>query len=96
MTDEERIRSFDSQGQAYKQAFQLFLDHTDQKAEREALVTAGGGRAPGPPGVHRCGGGKRGNGQNLRGLVRGKSIAIEPNAHLLSQLRQALPAVEAI
>jgi ubiquinone/menaquinone biosynthesis C-methylase UbiE len=31
MTHEERIRIFDSQGAAYKQAFQIFLDHTDQK-----------------------------------------------------------------
>ena len=31
MTDEERIRIFDSRGRAYKEAFQLFLDHTDQK-----------------------------------------------------------------
>ena len=31
MTDQERIRIFDSQGPAYKEAFQIFLDHTDQK-----------------------------------------------------------------
>ena len=31
MTDQEHIRVFDSQGEAYKQAFQIFLDHTDQK-----------------------------------------------------------------
>ncbi len=31
MTHQERIRTFDSQGEAYKQAFQIFLDHTDQK-----------------------------------------------------------------
>lgn len=31
MTNEERIQVFDSQGQPYKQAFQTFLDHTNQK-----------------------------------------------------------------
>ena len=31
MTNQEHIRVFDSQGEAYKQAFQIFLDHTDQK-----------------------------------------------------------------
>ena len=31
MIQQERVRIFDSQGEAYKQAFQIFLDHTDQK-----------------------------------------------------------------
>mgnify|MGYP006158086091 CR=1 FL=1 len=31
MANQECIRIFDSQGEAYKQAFQTFLDHTDQK-----------------------------------------------------------------
>ena len=31
MTHQERIRIFDSQGEVYKQAFRIFLDHTDQK-----------------------------------------------------------------
>ena len=31
MTQWDRIQVFDSQGESYKQAFQVFLDHTDQK-----------------------------------------------------------------
>jgi hypothetical protein len=31
LMDEEYLRKFDSTGAAYKQAFQIFLDHTDQK-----------------------------------------------------------------
>ena len=31
MAQPERIRVFDSRGEDYKQAFQIFLDHTDQK-----------------------------------------------------------------
>ena len=31
MTQSDTIQVFDSQGESYKQAFQVFLDHTDQK-----------------------------------------------------------------
>lgn len=31
MTHQDRIRIFDSQGEAYKLAFQMFLQHTDRK-----------------------------------------------------------------
>jgi hypothetical protein len=31
MTHHEGIRTLGSQGEAYQQAFQIFLDHTDQK-----------------------------------------------------------------
>lgn len=67
MTDPERIRVFDSQGEAYKQAFQIFLDHTDQKrnAKRwpqrivDDLGTASSGGFEYSPSVPRhvfCGG----------------------------------------
>ncbi|MGD9725100.1 MAG: trans-aconitate 2-methyltransferase [Nitrospiraceae bacterium] len=95
MTGEECIRIFDSQGQAYKQAFQIFLDHTDQKRNarrwlqqlvdglphREVFIDAGAG-----------------NGELARTFAGsfGRTIAIEPNGYLLNQLCQALPAVEAI
>ena len=95
MTTEECIRIFDSQGQDYKDAFQIFLDHTDQKrnarrwlqraveglASRRVFVDAGAG-----------------NGEMAKTFAPSfkRTIAIEPNAHLLSQLRQALPAVEPI
>ena len=95
MTDQERVRIFDSQGEAYKQAFQIFLDHTDQKRNakrwlqhlvdglptRKVLIDAGAG-----------------NGEVTRTLAQAfqRTIAIEPNLHLLKQLREAVPAAEAI
>jgi hypothetical protein len=58
MTEQEHIRVFDSHGEAYKQAFQIFLDHTDQKRNanrwlqqvvndlpmRQVFIDAGGQR----------------------------------------------------
>ena len=95
MTREECIRIFDSQGQAYKQAFQIFLDHTDQKRNarqwlqrlvdglphRRVFIDAGAG-----------------NGELARTFADSfeRTIAIEPNEYLLNQLRRSLPAVEAI
>jgi hypothetical protein len=95
MTDLERIRVFDSQGEAYKQAFQIFLDHTDQKRnakrwlqrvvdelpQRHVFIDAGAG-----------------NGEVTRALAGAfdHTIAIEPNAYLLSQLQQAVPRADAI
>jgi len=57
MSDHESIRILDSQGEAYKQALQIFLDHTDQKRNakrwlqgmvdglpaRKVLIDAGAG-----------------------------------------------------
>lgn len=95
MIDDECIRVFDSQGQDYKQAFQIFLDHTDQKRNarrwlqqvvdglpmRQVFIDAGAG-----------------NGEVTTAFAGSfaRTIAIEPNAYLLNQVRQALPAVEAI
>ena len=95
MTDHERIHVFDSQGEAYKQVFQLFLDHTDQKRNakrwlhklvdglraRQVFIDAGAG-----------------NGEVTRAFARAfaRTIAIEPNVYLLNQLQEALPTVETI
>lgn len=95
MSDHARIRIFDSQGQDYKQAFQIFLDHTNQKRNartwlervvkglpnRRAFIDAGAG-----------------NGEMAKTFAGSftHTIAIEPNTYLLNQLRQALSAVEAI
>jgi hypothetical protein len=95
MTDQERVRVFDSQGQAYKQAFQIFLDHTDQKRNakrwlqhvvdglryRNVFIDAGAG-----------------NGEVTRTFAGAfsRTIAIEPNMYLLKQLQQAVPVAEAV
>ncbi len=91
----ERIQIFDSQGEAYKRAFQIFLDHTDQKRnakrflqkivdglpKRDVFIDAGAG-----------------NGEVTKAFA-GKferTIAIEPNPHLLTQLKEAVPQAEAV
>jgi Methyltransferase domain len=95
MADQECVRIFDSQGEAYKQAFQIFLDHTDQKRNarrwlqqvvdglpiRKVLIDAGAG-----------------NGEVTRTFAGAfeRTIAIEPNVYLLKQLQQAVPVAEAI
>src|SRR5512146_2643198 len=93
MTNEERIQVFDSQGQAYKQAFQTFLDHSDQKrnakrwlqqivdglSTRKVFIDAGAG-----------------NGEVTRAFADDfeRTIAIEPNIFLVKQLQEAVPTAE--
>ena len=95
MTYQERIRVFDSQGEAYKQAFQIFLAHTDQKRNakrwlqkvvdglmaRKVFIDAGAG-----------------NGEVTKAFASAfaRTIAIEPNVYLLTQLQEALPTAETI
>lgn len=38
MTDPESMKVFDSQGEHYKRAFQIFLDHTDQKRNAKRFL----------------------------------------------------------
>ena len=94
-TDNERARIFGSHGEAYEQAFQIFLDHTDQKRNarrwlqqvveclpaRKVFIDAGAG-----------------NGEVTRTFAGAfeRTIAIEPNVHLLKQLQRAVPVAEAI
>ena len=95
MRQTECIRVFDSQGEDYKRAFQVFLEHTDQKrnakrwlqrvvtdlAVRNVFIDAGAG-----------------NGEITSALAPAfaRTIAIEPNPYLLSQLQHAIPQAEAI
>ena len=95
MTLWDRIQVFDSQGESYKQAFQVFLDHTDQKRNakrwlrqlvdalpiRQIFIDAGAG-----------------NGAVTSAFVNSfdRTIAIEPNASLLKQLQQTIPQAEVI
>lgn len=95
MTQPEPIRVFDSQGEDYKRAFQVFLDHTDQKQnakrmlqklvddlpERRVFIDAGAG-----------------NGEVTRAFAGAfdRTIAIEPNPYLLTQLQRTIPQADAI
>lgn len=95
MTDDARIRIFDSQGEDYKAAFQTFLDHTDQKRNARTWLERVVNGLPSRRVFIDAG---AGNGEMARTFAGsfGRTIAIEPNTYLLNQLRQALPAVEAI
>ena len=95
MTQSEHVRVFDSQGEDYKRAFQVFLDSTDQKRNakrvlqklvedlpvRNVFIDAGAG-----------------TGEVTKSFAPffDRTIAIEPNAHLLAQLQDAIPQAEAM
>lgn len=95
MAQSDAVQVFDSHGESYKQAFQIFLNHTDQKRNakrmiqqvvdgmsiRDVFIDAGAG-----------------NGEVTRAFADAfeRTIAIEPNLYLLSQLQQAIPKAEAI
>lgn len=95
MTDQERVRVFDSQGEAYKQAFQIFLDHTDQKQNAKRWLQQVVDRLPARKVLIDAG---AGNGEITRTFAHAfeRTIAIEPNAYLLKQLQQTVPVAEAI
>lgn len=95
MSAQERIRIFDSQGEAYKQAFQLFLHHTDQKRNAKRwLQTAVDGLQKHMVFIDAG----AGNGEVTKAFAGAftRTIAIEPNVYLRNQLQQTLPTVEAI
>jgi trans-aconitate methyltransferase len=95
MTTEERVRVFDSQGEAYKQAFQIFLDHTDQKRNAKRWLQQVVDRLPARKVLIDAG---AGTGEVTRNLAPAfeRTIAIEPNLYLLKQLQEAVPVAEAL
>jgi len=95
MTAHECIRVFDSQGEAYKQAFQTFLNHTDQKRNAKRWLQRVVDDLPARNVFIDAG---AGNGEVTRAFAGAfdRTIAIEPNAHLLTQLRQAVPTAHAL
>ena len=95
MTHQERIPIFDSQGEAYKQAFQIFLDHTDQKRNAKRWLQGVVDRLPARRVFIDAG---AGNGEVTKAFASAfqRTIAIEPNVYLLSQLQEVLLTAETI
>jgi hypothetical protein len=95
MSNHECIRIFDSQGEAYKQAFQIFLDHTDQKRNAKRWLQEVVDRLPARKVLIDAG---AGNGEVAKAFAGAfnHTIAIEPNVFLLNQLQQVLPKAETI
>ena len=95
MTQPEFIRVFDSQGEDYKRAFQVFLDHTDQKRNAKRFLQRLVDDLPARTVFIDAG---AGTGEVTKAFAPafGRTIAIEPNAHLLAQLQRAIPEADAI
>src|SRR5262249_9039144 len=95
MTADECVRIFDKQGEAYKEAFQILLQHTDQKGNARRWFQQVVDTLPTKRVFIDAG---AGNGEVTKAFAGAfaRTIAIEPNLYLLKQLQQALPSVEAI
>ncbi|MFN0051148.1 MAG: class I SAM-dependent methyltransferase [Planctomycetales bacterium] len=89
------VQAFASDSPAYREAFQAFLDHTDQKTNAFAWLSAEIARLPRRHTLIDAG---AGNGQLTARLAPQfeKVIAIEPNPSLVQELRVACPSAEII
>ena len=95
MANGQTIAVYDSQSREYHRAFQIFLDHTDQKLQTQKWLTALIDRLPSRRVFIDAG---AGNGKVTAWFTDrfGQSMAIEPNASLRSELERACPTVEVI
>lgn len=95
MPKSKAMQVFDSQGEAYKRAFQIFLDHTDQKRNAKRFLQKLVDDLPARNVFVDAG---AGNGEVTKAFAGAFQhiIAIEPNSHLLAQLKEAIPQAEAI
>jgi len=90
---EPTIQVFDSRGEAYHRAFQVFLDHTDQKVKAKAWLDRLVGSLPARRVLIDAG---AGNGQVTAWYTPAfeKTIAIEPNASLREELQKVCPQAD--
>jgi len=95
MMQPELIRVFDSQGHDYKQAFQVFLNHTDQKRNAKRVLQTLVDGLPMRKVFIDAG---AGSGEVTCAFAEAfdRTIAIEPNAYLLTQLQRTIPKAETI
>lgn len=95
MAQADRVHSYDSQSPEYHRAFQVFLDHTDQKLKtREWLDIVM--KSLSPRSVFIDAG--AGNGKVTSWYVGAfdRTIAIEPNDSLRAELKKNCPHVEVL
>lgn len=95
MTQTEFVRVFDSQGEDYKRAFQVFLDHTGQKRNAKRFLQRVVEDLPARKVFIDAG---AGTGEVTKAFspTFDRIIATEPNAHLLAQLQRAIPQADTI
>src|SRR5438876_4289563 len=95
MVEEPTIAVYDSQSHEYHRAFQVFLDHTDQKLKAQKWLTDLIDRLPSRRVFIDAG---AGNGKVTAWFTErfGRTITIEPNASLRSELKRDCPAAEEV
>src|SRR5438445_11180648 len=95
MARAETIGVYNSQSREYHQAFQVFLDHTDQKLKAQKWLSALIDRLPSRRVFVDAG---AGNGKVSAWFTErfGRTIAIERNASLRHDLERACPTADGI
>ena len=95
MTPPEFVQVFDSQGEDYKRAFQVFLESTDQKRNAKRYLQGLVDNLPARKVFIDAG---AGTGEVTKAFAPtfDRTIAIEPNAYLLAQLERAIPQADAM
>ena len=95
MARAETIAVYDSQSREYHRAFQVFLDHTDQKLKAQEWLSDLIGRLPSRRVFIDAG---AGNGKVTAWFIErfGRTIAIEPNRSLRDDLERGCPTAEVI
>jgi SAM-dependent methyltransferase len=95
MSDGTRVRAYDSQSEAYHDAFQVFLDHTDQKTNARRWLDTLVQTLPGRQVFIDAG---AGNGQVTAWFLDqfARTIAIEPSPSLSADLRRTCPGAEVL
>lgn len=94
-TKRKHVTAFSSDSPEYRTAFQTFLDHTDQKKNAFAWLSAEIARLPRRETLIDAG---AGNGQLTARLAPHfeRTIAIEPNQSLVEELRTTCPTAEVL
>jgi hypothetical protein len=92
-SDTSKLRSYNSQGEEYRDAFRVFLDHTDQKTNALAWLDRAVKQLPERGTLIDAG---AGNGALCARLSPHftRTIAIEPNRSLAEEFKDACPKAE--
>jgi len=95
MQDDSRVQVYDSQSVTYHQAFHVFLDHTDQKANARRQLEELVQRLPDRHVFLDAG---AGTGQVTAWLLERfeQTVAIEPNPSLNAELRRTCPSAKVL
>jgi hypothetical protein len=95
MIDATRVQVYDSQSDAYHDAFQIFLDHTDQKVNARRWLD---GLVQSLPARRVYVDAGAGNGQVTAWFIDAfeRTIAIEPSPSLSADLRRNCPTAEVL